>query len=240
MIKQKEEISISEIFHIFLPKLWLICLVGIICGMVVGIYSKFIKDETYSSFSTMYVYKSDSNVTTGDMTVAQDMVELYKIVLTSNDFLNSVIFQMETLYGENYNLTTSSIKKSLSISTYGKNGAFRIVVTTTNPELSYQLASCIEEYALPAIMNAIPNALSVTILESPKVAGPNSNNTLRNSALALFVGAIVAAVVVFCVNIFDVVIHDKKKIEDSFDIPILGVIPRHVITNSQNSEVKDV
>lgn len=34
--------------------------------------------------------------------------------------------------------------------------------------------------------------------------------------------------VIFVANMLDVTIRDKKKIEDNFDIPVLGVIPRFI------------
>ena len=47
-----------------------------------------------------------------------------------------------------------------------------------------------------------------------------------NTAIGVVIGAVITMTFVFVMNMFDVVIHDKKKIEDTFDIPILGVIPR--------------
>ena len=34
--------------------------------------------------------------------------------------------------------------------------------------------------------------------------------------------------VVFIINVMDVTIRDRKKLEDSFDVPVLGVIPRFI------------
>ena len=38
------------------------------------------------------------------------------------------------------------------------------------------------------------------------------------------------------INMYDVVIHDKKKLEDNFDMPILGVIPRFNTDEGKNEK----
>ena len=44
--------------------------------------------------------------------------------------------------------------------------------------------------------------------------------------------------VVYVSAMFDVVIHDRKKLEDNFDIPVLGVIPRYDVDEQPKEEVK--
>ena len=47
-------------------------------------------------------------------------------------------------------------------------------------------------------------------------------------------------VVIFVLNQFDVVIHNKKKIEDNFDIPVLGVIPRQNVASKKSGGASNV
>ena len=57
---------------------------------------------------------------------------------------------------------------------------------------------------------------------------PDSKHELRWSAVAGLCGAVLSMVVIFVYSLFDVTIYDKKKIEDSFNIPVLGIIPKFI------------
>ena len=91
MKKQHDEISFKDLLNIFLPKLWLIAIISVVCSAVLGLYSAFIKDETYTSYSTMYVYKSATAANTSDIAVAQEMVSIYEIIIRTDEVLNIII-----------------------------------------------------------------------------------------------------------------------------------------------------
>ena len=50
------------------------------------------------------------------------------------------------------------------------------------------------------------------------------------------VGAVLSMALIFVMDMFDVIIHDKKKIEDTFDVPILGVIPRFLAEEGKSKK----
>ena len=41
------------------------------------------------------------------------------------------------------------------------------------------------------------------------------------------VGAVLSMAVVFIANVLDVTVRNRKKLEDTFEYPVLGVIPRY-------------
>jgi capsular polysaccharide biosynthesis protein len=56
--------------------------------------------------------------------------------------------------------------------------------------------------------------------------------------VGVLAGMVVTMIVIFVLSIFDVIIHDRKKLEENFDIPVLGVIPRFEIEINPAKEVK--
>ena len=224
MKKKNEELTFKDIISVFIPKVWLILIVAILFGAIMGVYSLVLKKDTYTASSTMFVYKDSQSITSTDMVVAENMVKVYSIVLTSDEVLNDVIASLPPEYAK-YNVNAAFLRSVMSISEQG-NGVFKISITTDNPQLSFALAEGIENTAPAAIKTSIQSVLSITIFESPKLpTAPNSKHIARNVAVAFLAGALFAAVIVWIINVFDVVIHDKKKLEDNFDIPVLGVIP---------------
>ncbi len=235
MKRKNEELTFKDIISVFVPKLWFILIVAILFGAIMGVYSFALKKDTYTASSTMFVYKDSQSITSTDMVVAENMVKVYSIVLTSDDVLNDVIASLPAEYSK-YNVTASFLRSVMSISEQG-NGVFKISITTDNPQLSFALAEGIENMAPAAIKTNVQSVLSITIFESPKLpTAPNSKHGIRNVAIAFLSGALFAAIVVWIINVFDVVIRDKKKIEDSFDIPILGVIPMQVLSDKNKGD----
>jgi succinoglycan biosynthesis transport protein ExoP len=62
---------------------------------------------------------------------------------------------------------------------------------------------------------------------------PVSPRTSRNTMLAVVIGMLVAAGVVFAVDLLDDTIKNPEEVRRNFNISILGVIPRHTITEGK-------
>lgn len=227
-MKKNDEITIKDLLGIFMPKIWLLVIVAVICAGAFGLYSGLVKDDTYTSSITMYVYKSDNSATTSDIAVAKEMVNIYRLIIQTDEVLNMIIAELPDEY-RTQNISTSYLRSMLNVSGQSSTGAFMISVTSSDPILSYHIAESAENVIPSEIVSRIPNALQLTIIDSPRTGAKNDKNVLRNTFVGFIGGFVAAAVVVWGISIFDVVIRDKKKIEDNFDLPILGVIPRHEV-----------
>ncbi len=224
MEKKHDEITVKDLLHIFMPKLWLIILVAVVLAVAFGSYAAFVKKDTYTSHTMMYVYKSADAATTGDITVAQEMVEVYELIIHTDEVLNMILAKMPSEYVDR-GLTASQLRGALSVSALGTGGTFKVSVTTGDPALSLAIAESAERVIPAEIIGRIPNAFLLTIIESPGYGAKNDKGITKNLLIGFLVGAAVSALAVFAFSMFDVVIHEKKKIEDSFNIPILGSIP---------------
>ena len=54
----------------------------------------------------------------------------------------------------------------------------------------------------------------------------NDKNLARNTVIGFLVGVVISMVAIYLYSILDVVVRDKKRLEDNLDVPVLGVIPR--------------
>jgi len=226
-MKKKEELTFKDLISIFIPKLWLIAIVAVLSVAVVAIYISAFKDDTYTSYSTIYVHKDDQIAGSSDISVAQDMGETYKYILQTEYFLSSVVIELKETNPE-YDLTTGQLRSMISFTQDGETPIYRISVTSTDAKLAYTVSDCVEKIAPDVIMACIPNAFSITPIDSsvfPKAA--NTKNLVRNSLIAGVIGFVLAAAVIWVISMFDVVIRDKKRIEDNFDYLVLGIIPHH-------------
>lgn len=235
MAKKNKETTVKDIVDIILPRLWIILLVGVLLAGIIGVYSIFIKRDTYTASAEIYVYKnsSSSNVTSSDIAAAEEIVNVYIRVITGDKFLKYVKNDMTV---KDYNISTSRIASLLTVSKVEDTPNLIISVTSEDPEISSALTASVVDGVENYIEgNIITNTLEADVIEEPREAAAipaNSKNTVRNCLIAFFAGVIVAALCVWIHSSFDVVIRSSKKIEDNLDLPILGVIPRHEISLS--------
>ena len=251
MRKRNDEFSLKELINIFIPKLWLISIVALIFGSAMTVYSSVLKDDTYTSTTRIHVTKEMSygyDYAVSDVDFATSYLETYKMVLTIPDFLNNVLAHLEETHVsyERYDgeyedlgwneLTPDKIKNFISCDS--QQDIITITVTTGHPILSRALADSIAYVFTQEDVLAYPDdVVNVKILQIAKTpSSPNSRNVLLNTMIGVAIGTVISMAIVFVMDMFDVIIHDKKKIEDTFNIPILGVIPRFLTEEGKSKK----
>ncbi len=223
MKKQNDEITLQGLWEIFLPKLWIVVLVAVIFAALLGSYTIFIKKDTYTSSVDVYTYKETppTSTTTSNLSYAQSMIG------TFNEYLKLVNFRQhvkDKLVGYD-DITISDILDMVSVSQKGDTEFFVVTVVSEDPALSAAVAQVICE-ELPGKLAELPQAAKIMCFE-PNVSNiPDGKGTVRNAIIGFIIGMLLSLVAIFLFVQLDVTIRSKKKLEDNFDLPILGVIPR--------------
>ncbi len=236
MKKRNEEIGIKDLVGIFLPKLWLIVICAVVLGVVLGGYAMLFKRDTYTSTAKFRVTNSTA-ISKGDLELAYDIVKIVQEHFATRDLLEALADSVNKEYPEEeWNIGWSELKGAISISST-ETGSFAMTVTTTDARKSLAIAEVLVSYMLPdnETQESAPikdflaqnlQNISITKIESPVLAtSVNDKGIVKNAMIGILVGAVASMVVIYIVAMFDVVVHDRKKLEDYFDIPILGVIP---------------
>lgn len=238
MIKRNDEFSLKELVTLFIPKLWLIIIVGMVVGTAFGGYSAFVKEKTYTSSVTIHVVKQNSSMSTGDLDVVSRVIEDYKILVGTEIFLNFVTEDIHTSadYVEGWNITNGYIKSHMS--TRGvTDDILEISVTTDMQEKSHLIASVVSDVIIDKSgdLFAYDDSLTLKILNPSKENGANSKNVPRNIAVGFAGGALVTMLAIFLLAQFDVLVHDKRKLEETFELPIIGIIPRYNVEEDKHN-----
>ncbi len=227
MINHDKEISLKDIAKVILPKLWLVLLVAVLVAALTFIYCEFIKKDTYSSSFDLYIYKGDSSSpTASDIQTAEDMLETYEYILKTDNFLEAIILKLPEEYSSV--LTPEIIRSMMRISSVGNSGVLRITFTSTDPAYVADVCKNITPIIPNQIIDSLPNPLMVAITDGPTKSpiAPNPKHALRNSLILFIISAFIVMICVWLDDMLDTTIRDKKKIEENFDIPVLGAIPR--------------
>ena len=241
MNNKNDEITLKNLFDIFLPKLWLIALIAILFAGIVGGYSFFFKEDQYTSNASFIMVKvptqySDSSTTTAlntglnanEIEAMQAMIGMSDKVMKSNEFMSDIKARLVARDLRYETVSLAQLKGMITIKVVGDATCFDITTTSTDPKLAFDLNEVVYE-KLPGVIESVFDsyAIRVKVIDPPvESSTPVAKNTVRNTVLGFAVGAVFAAVVVFIISRLDVVIRSRENIEKSFDIPILGVIPR--------------
>ncbi len=238
MRKNNEETTIKDLFGLFLPKVWIILLVAVILGGALGAYSQFLTKDKYTSSMTLYAF-TDSGNTVNDYAVAQSMIKTYYQVFISDNFVAEIQEYLGWDEETGIGLSAEKIKRSIAVSMVDQSQIFMVNITCDTADEAYKIASAIYYLAgdLNLLSTYIPNSILVSQIQDPKKPEkPNGKNVLTNTILGFGGGAAISILIIWIAAMFDITVHDRKKLEENFDIPILGVIPHQDIQRQQTSE----
>ncbi len=232
MKKLNEEFSVKDLIALFVPKIWIILIVSLVVSLFFGGYSAFVKDDTYTSSAKMHVIKlTSSQISASDIDYVSKVIDDYKILITTDSFLSRVMTKLNSMpaYTDSGWTVTKDFVRSHMTTSVLTDDILEISVTTTDAHKSHVIAtavsSVIQENSIELF--AFGDTLNVRIVHASSVSPvANSKNVARNAVIGFAGGAVVSMLAIFVLSLFDIVVHDKKKLEESFDMPIIGLIPR--------------
>lgn len=234
--KNSKETTVKDFLDIFLPKLWIILLVGVLLAAIMSVYSLAIKKQTYTASASIYVYANDKGQMSdyNDLSAAERMVNNYVYAIKGDKFLYAVCGTLkEQGYGD---FKPKNIRSMMTLETIEDTSGLGVKVTSTDEELARAVACAIIDNIPVALEGKIiPDAPSSGVVSEPDTV-KNGKNTVRNAIIAFFVGFILSAIVVWIRSAFDVVIRSAKKIEENLDLPVLGVIPKYEISQTEEGK----
>lgn len=243
MKKKNEEISVKDLVDIFLPKIWIIVLCAVVLSLILGAHAMFMTSDTYTSRSEFIISRDGAEQgTLADIDYFTTVVGIVKKVFLGTDYLNTLVDEIKAEYtnvGWDF-LSAKYLRNVISI-TANDNSTFTISVTTTNNKIAHYIALVVyEQIKSDAFLQYLPSTFSsidIHPYESPVLAtAKNSKGVFTKVIIGLLIGIVGSMVVIYVVNLFDVVIRDRKKLEDNFDIPVLGVIPRYDAPEDKTKE----
>ena len=249
MKKHTDEVTIKDIVSLFIPKLWIIAVCAVVLGIILGGYAMFFKSDTYTSKVTFMVSTTTGSVTDGDLKLSREIIDIIDIHIFSDDFLQDVAATINEKHAEKgWSITAKELKRSISLTKLNEEApAFTLSITTTSDVKSFDIADTLCSYLvadpvtggdapIKSFMQESYYRVTMRKIDSPELGTLNDKGVITNAVIGFLAGAAVSMVIIYMITMFDVVIHDRKKLEDHFDLPILGVVPRYDGAASSDSK----
>ena len=246
MKKKNDEITLKGLLKIFLPGWWIILIISVLFAGALGVYS-LMQNDTYTSkgkFMVVKVNMSDNSAQTGlnegEIKAMQAMVSNFSEIIDTDNFAKEVVDKLLEVH--NVELSTGQVKKMMSVSLSGQDTTcYYFSVTAFSPVYAHAVCDVAGQLLVQEYQEMTKYAINIEKIDDPAVpVNKDSKNIVRNGVIGFAAGLFLSLVLVFMANRFDVVIRSRDKIEENFDLPILGVVPRYEIENDKKRRDKEV
>ncbi len=230
------EIDLLELLGAVINRIWFVIFAVIIGTLSAFLYAKFLVTPLYQAKAMMYVNNSSISVgsasvsiSSGDITAAKSLVETYIVIMESRKTLNSVIEEAELLY------TYDQLKNMISASAVNSTEIFQITITSADPKEAELIANTIAD-VLPEKISDVVEGSSVKIVDYAVVpASPVSPSITKYSVIGFLIGAVISVGIIVILELFSETIHSESFLLQTYDIPVLSVIPSMQDSNKKSA-----
>jgi len=258
---EKREFTLADLFAMAMKWLWVIVIGMAVVGIASFYFSKFCVVPAFSS-SSKFLVQTKNIATQQTIQSSQQLLDEQRSIALAQMVVTEYIEVLDTRYfadelevyvkgGSNvgdsaeklaairnigsveneYN--AKSLEKMITFTTKEESAAFSVDVVSNSANDSYVIAKYIEIIMQDYIEEKNPGAGKISVIDGALETGlPINNNVVINTLLGIIVGAILAFVVVFIIDINDTRIKDDKELLQVFPIPVIGSIPDCTSTSS--------
>ena len=213
------EITVKNLLDWVMKGIVFIVIVTVVFGAGAFVYTKYFVPETYVSVVKFYALGNDKRSISGEK-VAPQYVEFLNV----NEFYEMVSKDLFEDTGREY--APSAIAGSISFSRIIEDtSSFYVSVTSTDPNLSYNLALSIADQA-PVRIAEFEEGEMLKISSHPVLpTRPSGPNISRNTLLGVMIGLVLGVAAVIIRELLDSRIKTADEITELFGLPVFGVVP---------------
>lgn len=249
--------NVKKIFTALLKK-WKILIVFLLIGAIAAyVYTSNFTTSTYTSSIEFLAYVEDSNQELNDssaasstassseqrisetskMNYAMKMLDTYIEIFSTNEFNQFVADEINRTHGTT--ITAEQIKNAIKISDVTNTAMFLFDITTTDADLSYNIALALETCVPKSMENTNKGLVRASVEDKPlKASDAVKPSYLKNCLLGAVIGFILAAAYVILRDLLDVRIRTEEELTEIYKIPVLGSIPAFD-SKSKDNKSKD-
>lgn len=229
--------NVQKVLSAILKKWKLILLFAVIGAILAAIFTSRFTTLTYTSSIEFLAYAVDSNQELSDSTAAAQqasetskmnyamkMMDTYIEVFQTNQFNQAVVDELNRVYGTDY--SASTVKNSITIEKVENTAMFLFTITTSDADLSYHIAQCLETCVPEAMQNTNSGLVQASVEDPPlRASAAESMGYPKKCLIGAVAGIFVAGLYAVLRDFLDVRIKGRDDLNERYNIPVLGSIP---------------
>lgn len=220
------EIDLLQLLKTLRRRVWAILLATVLFGGAAFTYATVFITPRYQASALMYVNNSSFSlgstsfsISSSELTAAQSLVGTYIVILNTRTTLEDVIQKAGVSY------TYEELSGMVNASAVNATEIFEVTVTSEDPQEAELIANTIAE-VLPGKISDVVEGSSVRVVDYAVVpAGKASPNITMYTAIGIMLGLAISCFAVILLAVFDDLIHSEEYLAQTYDVPVLAVIP---------------
>lgn len=231
---EEMEIDLAELGAVLLDHIQYIIFFVMLGAVLLNAYSYFFIAPTYVSTAKMYIVSAsdDSVVDLTDLNIGTSLTADYEELILSYPVLDQVIDKMDL------DMDFTELAKMISISNPSDTRVLRIDVTSTDPELSRDIANTLVTVTidyLPRTMGTDEPNIAQEARVAEHKAGPSY---LKFTIIGALLGMLACCGVIIVYHLMDDTVHTAEDMEKYFGVVPLTSIPDIEAVNSDRERRK--
>ena len=222
--QMEKEIDLRVVWGILRKNLVLIIIITVIFGIGAYLYSAFFIEKQYSASAMLIVNNKANDKTTVNATeinAAQDLAEVYSIIIKSDTVLTKVIDQLQL------NMTYEQLNSKISVSSVNSTQVVKITMTHPNADFAQKVVAKLIEVAPPILADKV-EAGSVKVISASTISNsgkPVSPNLRRNALIGALAGMVLVLLIIFLKEMLNNTFKTEDDILNTLNVPLIGIIP---------------
>jgi len=217
------EIDLLKVLKICLEKWWMFVIAIVVCFAAGYVGTKVFISPTYESAVRIYVNNQETSESDGveysDIQASTSLVDLYEVLLTSDDTLDIIMNEANVDY------TYDELEEMIAAEAVNDTQIFEVSVTSTDASEAKRIAETIGN-VLPDVINDTINGASAEIVSTAKLPEEQSGpNYVRNAGIGAIIGFLIVIVIIAIQAIRDTGIRSEDDIKEIVNAPILAHFP---------------
>ena len=222
--KSEKEIDLRFIFEILKKNIIPLVLVTVIVGAMSFFGSMLFIPKQYEADAMLIVNNKQTDnqgVGSGEIIAAQNLAEVYSIIIKSDTVLQQVIDDLKL------NMTYEQLYKAISVSSVDSTQVISVKMRSTDADFAKKIIADVVKVAPPVIADKV-EAGSVKVISEARISNngnPVSPNLTKNAMFGAVIGFVITLAVVFIKAFFRNTLKTENDITNTLGIPLLGIIP---------------
>ena len=230
------EIDLLRLVKVLWSHAWIIIVSTLLVGALAFSYARFVVEPTYQAKALMYVNNKSISLggtgvtfSAGELTAAKSLVDTYTVILKTRATLNTVIRKTGVDY------TYEQLNRMVKASSVNGTEIFAITVTSKDPQEAEQLANAIADI-LPGKIADVVEGSNVSVVDRAVVPDHRvAPSFTKYTSIGLVLGFLVSCLAVILTDVFDDIIRDDDYLTQTYNVPVLGIIPDLSVQNTDKA-----
>lgn len=233
----EKTLDFKVVFYLLRKKVIWIIIAAIVGGVAAFLFTDNMIPKKYSSSAQVYISNTQDvgEISISDLSASKSLASTYCIILQSDKSMSL----LREMLNENEEYQNCSYKTSYSVSVSVKDESEVLVVSVTSrdPDLSRVVCNTMLEVSKVLISDIFDGAGKSNPLTADASANytPSSPNLKTNTAFGVFLGLVIASVIVVFWAMLDNRVKDEADFVSKVNIPVLGEVP----SINEESEAKE-